>query len=548
MLDTNNYRSFRLDENSSSWTEITVDFSNPVGMNWGGESISHGKLIYFIGGSSGIIQEFNSETLTVSYITTIPDWSNSGTSSNTAFILDGQIYLFRNVGHFYKYNLTKETWTRVNNQPVPIGASAVYGQKMIVHKGKPWISGGSLRLVSDTANAGLSRSFGTYSGTFVPALYAYTDANSSSGSSGGSSTPQPGSVTTSMLSDTILKYLKPEITLQPSFAGQITSGESVSLSAQAKGKYLTYQWKKNGNNLDGETNATLTISDADPSQHDGNYTLVVTNDFGSVETTTIPLNILVQPSTHTVDLNSSVSLEMIWVEPGTFTMGSPASESGHDPSEEIQRNITITKGLYLGKHEVTQAQYEAVMAGNPYGLSSTPSQFVGPNKPVEMVSWNDFQFFLFRLNQQQSSNIPAGWAYVLPTEAEWEYACRAGTTTAYSWGSDINSSRANYNWDGGGSSGNDYIQTRYVGQYASNPWGFYDMHGNVFEMVSNWRGGNLLTDLVDPQGPESGVYRLQKGGSWYSDSHELRSANQNDNLPNRRSEALGFRLAFKRIH
>lgn len=165
-----------------------------------------------------------------------------------------------------------------------------------------------------------------------------------------------------------------------------------------------------------------------------------------------------------------------------------------------------------------------------------------------MVSWNDFQFFLFRLNQQQSSNIPAGWAYVLPTEAEWEYACRAGTTTAYSWGSDINSSRANYNWDGGGSSGNDYIQTRYVGQYASNPWGFYDMHGNVFEMVSNWRGGNLLTDLVDPQGPESGVYRLQKGGSWYSDSHELRSANQNDNLPNRRSEALGFRLAFKRIH
>ena len=103
-----------------------------------------------------------------------------------------------------------------------------------------------------------------------------------------------------------------------------------------------------------------------------------------------------QPSTHTVDLNSSVNLEMIWVEPGTFTMGSPVSESGHDPSEEIQRNITLTKGLYLGKHEVTQAQYEAVMAGNPYGLSSTPSQFVGPNKPVEMVSWNDFQFFLLR--------------------------------------------------------------------------------------------------------------------------------------------------------
>ena len=131
-----------------------------------------------------------------------------------------------------------------------------------------------------------------------------------------------------------------------------------------------------------------------------------------------------------------------------------------------------------------------VMSGNPYGLSSTPSQFIGPNKPVEMVSWNDFQFFLLRLNQQQASNIPAGWSYVLPTEAEWEYACRAGTTTAYSWGNDINSSRANYNWDGGGGSGNDYRQTRDVGLYEANPWGFYDMHGNVFEMVSNWRGGN----------------------------------------------------------
>ena len=100
-----------------------------------------------------------------------------------------------------------------------------------------------------------------------------------------------------------------------------------------------------------------------------------------------------------------------------------------------EHNVTLTKGFYLGKYEVTQAQYEAVMTGNTDGLSATPSNW--PNnadRPVEQVSWDDIQKFLTRLNAQEAGNIPAGWAYVLPTEAQWEYACRAGTTTAYSWG------------------------------------------------------------------------------------------------------------------
>ena len=545
MLDSSNYRSFRLDGNSSSWTEITVDYSNPVGMNWGGESISHGKLIYFIGGSSGIIQKFNSETLTISYITTIPDWSNSGTSSDTAFIIDGQIYLFRNVGHFYKYDLTKETWTRVINQPVSIGASAVYGQKMIVHKGKPWISGGSLTLVSDTANAGLSRSFGTYSGTFVPALYSYTDTNSSSGSGG--STPAPGSVTTSMLNETILKYLKPEISQQPLLNGPPFNGQSISLSALTEGKYLTYQWKKNGNNLNGETNATLTISEANPSLHDGNYTLVVTNDFGSVETTTILVNIFVTP--HTVDLNSTVDLEMLWVEPGTFTMGSPTTETGRQADREDEHNVSLTQGFYLGKYEVTQAQYEAVMTGNTDGLSTTPSKWPNnPNRPVEKVSWVDAQIFLTRLNSQQSANIPAGWAYVLPTESQWEYACRAGTTTMYSWGNDINSSRANYNWDGDYNTGVDFKQTRDVGQYAANPLGFFDMHGNVSEWTADWYQAAYPTGnpVVDPTGPASGSNRVIRGGSWGNDGTAMRSAERSDFIPSGGFYGLGFRVGFQK--
>ena len=128
---------------------------------------------------------------------------------------------------------------------------------------------------------------------------------------------------------------------------------------------------------------------------------------------------------HTAELNSTVSLEMIWVEPGTFTMGSPTTETGRQ-SDETQHEVTLTKGFYLGKYEVTQAQYEAVMTGNSDGLSATPSNWQNnPNRPVEKVSWNDIQVFLSRLNEREAGNIPAGWAYVLPTEAQWEYACRA---------------------------------------------------------------------------------------------------------------------------
>jgi formylglycine-generating enzyme required for sulfatase activity len=161
-------------------------------------------------------------------------------------------------------------------------------------------------------------------------------------------------------------------------------------------------------------------------------------------------------------------MDMIWCPPGTFTMGSPTTEAGRG-TDETEHNVTLTKGFYLGKYEVTQAQYEAVMTGNTNSLSADPSQFKGDNRPVENVSWDDAQVFLNRLNEQQAANLPAGWSYVLPTESQWEYACRAGTTTVYSWGNDINSSRANYNWDGGGTTGNDFKQTRDVGQYAANP-------------------------------------------------------------------------------
>ena len=160
------------------------------------------------------------------------------------------------------------------------------------------------------------------------------------------------------------------------------------------------------------------------------------------------------------------------MEPGTFTMGSPTSETGR-LSDETEHNVTLTQGFYLGKYEVTQAQYEAVMKDHS-DANATPSRWSGnPNRPVEKISWNDIQLFLELLNEKKAESIPTGWEYILPTEAQWEYACRAGTITSYSWGNTMSESDAN--WKNTNNEG----QTQNVGQYSANPWGFFDMHGNV---------------------------------------------------------------------
>ena len=248
----------------------------------------------------------------------------------------------------------------------------------------------------------------------------------------------------------------------------------VTLLSQAEGKFLTYQWQRNGQPIAGATGKSFSISEVNGTLHDGNYTVVVSNDFGSVTSSPTSLQVDGTPTSHTV---ASIGMEMIFCPPGTFMMGSPTTETGRE-WDETQHPVTLTNGFYLGKYEVTQAQYQTIMNGNPAGLNADPSAFKGNNRPVERVSWEDAQIFLTQLNaiEQTAGRLPNGWKYVLPTEAQWEYACRAGTTTAYSWGNDINSSRANYNYV------NDANQTVNVGQYAANPWGFFDMHGNVWGM------------------------------------------------------------------
>ena len=226
-----------------------------------------------------------------------------------------------------------------------------------------------------------------------------------------------------------------------------------------------------------------------------------------------------------------LNLTMIWVEPGTFTMGSPTSEEGRNSRYETQHQVTLTKGFYLGKYELTQAQWEKVMGNNP-------SSVKGTNRPVENVSWNDAVAFCKKLTEMEkkAGRVPQGMAYQLPTEAQWEYACRAGTTSVYSWGDSINSSNANYD--------KNVDVTTPVGKYPPNPWGFHDMHGNVWEWCADWYGTYPSGSVTNPEGPASGSSRIARGGSWGNSWAYLRSARRQYSTPSGRGNNLGFRVGF----
>jgi formylglycine-generating enzyme required for sulfatase activity len=293
---------------------------------------------------------------------------------------------------------------------------------------------------------------------------------------------------------------------------------------------------------DGNLTANVTVTGTVDVNSTGTYVLTysVADAAGNQASATRTVTVT---GARSVDLNASVAMDMLWVPAGTFTMGSPTTEADRMADREDEHNVTLTKGFYLGKYEVTQAQYEAVMTGNTNSLSATPSEWPNnPNRPVEKVSWDDAQVFLTRLNAQQVANLPAGWSYVLPTEAQWEYACRAGTTTAYSWGATIASSNANWNH------GADPNQTVNVGQFSANPWGFFDMHGNVREWTADRYQAAYPTGnpVIDPTGPASGSIRVLRGGSWGNGGAGVRSAGRDNGPPSYRGDSVGFRVGFQK--
>jgi len=244
---------------------------------------------------------------------------------------------------------------------------------------------------------------------------------------------------------------------------------------------------------------------------------------------------------------------MVRIKGGTFTMGSPVDEPERLDSE-IQRQVTVGS-FSIGKFEVTQKEYEEIMGNNP-------SHFKGDGSlPAENVSWFDAIEYCNKLSQREGltpaytiggsgDNRTVAWnrnakGYRLPTEAEWEYACRAGTTTPFNTGNNITTDQANYdgNYPYNDNASGEYRETTVsVGSFPANRWGLHDMHGNVWEWCWDWYGDYETGVQVDPTGAASGDYRVRRGGSWDNIVQYLRSAFRNYDNPGDGYDRFGFRV------
>ena len=229
----------------------------------------------------------------------------------------------------------------------------------------------------------------------------------------------------------------------------------------------------------------------------------------------------------------SCNLEMIWISPGAFVMGSPDMESGRDDDEGPQHKVTLTKGFWVGKYEVTQAQWVSVMGRNPSWAKG--GDWGRPNNPVECVTWQGAMNFCKELNEIERAEhrLPDGYEYTLPTEAQWEYANRAGSTAPYP--DDLCAISGE---------GKMCLHAPAVGLFKPNAWGLYDMWGLEDEWCFDWYSPYTAGDAVDPAGPEVGTLKVARGGSWGSFPDARRSANRITFLPNRRHIYNSFRLVL----
>ncbi|MCZ7640130.1 MAG: formylglycine-generating enzyme family protein [Verrucomicrobia bacterium] len=248
---------------------------------------------------------------------------------------------------------------------------------------------------------------------------------------------------------------------------------------------------------------------------------------------------------------------MVWLPPGRFVMGSPETERGRDDREGPQTRVELTQGFWLGKYEVTQREYLAVMGENP-SYFQPPEYPEDLDRPVEGVSWDDAVAYCQKLTEQEraAGRIGTNAVYRLPTEAEWEYTCRAGTTTRFSFGDALGCDDGcgycplldSYMWW----CGNSGYESHPVGSKLPNRWGLHDMHGNVWEWCQDrfdwghpeYPGGAV----VDPHGPSAGSNRVIRGGNdwndWNDNARNCRSANRNGNDPDNRNNNLGFRAVL----
>jgi len=251
------------------------------------------------------------------------------------------------------------------------------------------------------------------------------------------------------------------------------------------------------------------------------------------EDKTIEVNLAAIETKTYKPITNSLKMKFVYIPPGKFMMGSPESEEGRD-NDEKQHQVTLSKGFYMGTTEVIQAQWKAVMRNNPSSFKNC-----GGNCPVERVSWNDVQEFIKKLNQMEKTD-----KYRLPTEAEWEYAARAGSQTAFAnggikaieCGQDPNLAKM------GWYCGNSGEKTHPVGEKSPNAWGLYDLHGNVWEWCQDWKGDYPSGPVTDPNGSSAGSNRVVRSGSWVSNAGSCRSAYRFYGKPGNRDYRVGFRL------
>lgn len=243
-------------------------------------------------------------------------------------------------------------------------------------------------------------------------------------------------------------------------------------------------------------------------------------------------------------------IKFCWCPPGTFTMGSPRDEPERRPGED-QVEVTLTKGFWIGKYEVTQGEWMRVLGRYPGKLTAGE----GDNFPVYDINFYAAERFCRRLTEQAhaAGELPGDWEFRLPTEAQWEYACRAGTTTATSFGDSLSSKQANFQGTpyNGGEAGPSLKRAATVGSYPANPWGLHDMHGNVFEWCRDWAHRDLPGG-TDPdvyaarttaeRGDFGSVSRIRRGGCWADEGWPCRSAFRLRFEPERSHDHIGFRV------
>jgi formylglycine-generating enzyme required for sulfatase activity len=240
--------------------------------------------------------------------------------------------------------------------------------------------------------------------------------------------------------------------------------------------------------------------------------------------------------------------DMIWIPSGTFTMGTSTGDPDSEVDEEPRREVTISSGFWMGKYPVTQAEYEAITGINPsffngvrHMLAPNTDYGYEPTRPVESVSWEDAVAYCVALTNQEraAGRIEENMRYRLPTEAEREYAARAGTNTRFSYGDDLDYSQLkDYAWF----LDNSDFRTHPVGQKLPNPWGFYDMYGNVWEWCLDWYGPYTSGPVTDPQGPKTGENRVLRGGTFANVASWCRSSNRD--VPRGEPYDFGFRVVL----